>query len=186
MREDVPGYFKAGGTAPKGTQSRRNKTQKNNKTTTVKEILEYEDSNENTIRIHLEGMFAKAYEKSAYLLSILKPLKATVRFVKSENREVISVGMPIETSHELLKNLPCQNNGTTLVYTVETTVDETEYANWREAAANAAPRSRPMKKGSDAETDPIRKAIRSLDISKSTPIDCMSFIVKLKEMMEKE
>lgn len=180
-----PAISKPGARPRRGRKAAETNT-KNNKTMTVKEILEYEDSNENTIRIHLEGMFAKAYEKSAYLLSRLKPLKATVRFVKSENREVISVGMPIDISHELLKNLPCQNNGTVLIYTAETTVDKTEYANWREAAGNAVPRRKPVKKGCGAEIDPLREAIRNLDISKSTPIDCMSFIVKLKEMMEKE
>lgn len=151
---------------------------------TIKEILEYEDANVGTIRIHREGMFAKAYEKSAFLLSCMKQLKPTVRFIKSEGREVISVGMPSETAFELLEGLPCEGSGTVLVYRADSVVDEAGYAAWREDAGKAASSRRAVKKEVSRVEDLLYEAIRNFDIAKSTPIDCMNFIVRQKEMLQ--
>lgn len=157
---------------------------KNRKIMTIKEILKYEDANVGTIRIHREGMFAKAYEKSAFLLSHLKPLKPTVKFIKSEGREVVSVGMPTDIAMQLLKDLPCEGSGMTLVYRTESVVDETGYAAWRKEAGKATALRKTVKKEVSHAEDPLYEAIRNFDIAKSTPIDCMNFIVRQKELLQ--
>ena len=71
---------------------------------TTKDIIDYEDSNKNTIRIYKEGLFGKAYERSAFLLCRMKPLKPTIKFIKKVNRSVISVGLPFDKALELIRS----------------------------------------------------------------------------------
>lgn len=71
---------------------------------TIKEILQEERNREdNRIVLFLEGKFWKAYEKSAYVLTLLYNFKPSKRFVKIVGEDVISVGFPEE---QLTKYLP--------------------------------------------------------------------------------
>jgi hypothetical protein len=60
--------------------------------TTVQEKLGRETGQK--IFLYKQGVFWTAYEQSALILSRHKPLKFSVRFVKTVNRKVISVGFP--------------------------------------------------------------------------------------------
>lgn len=153
---------------------------------TTKDIFSYEDSNPGTIRLHREGMFAKAYERSAFLLSRLKSLKPSVKFIKAEGREIISVGMPMETAFELLKELPHEDNGMTVVYKAASPVDETEYLQWRETAPKASASRKTVKKEDIPARDSLREEIRDFNLSGKTPIECMNFVAHLKEIISKE
>jgi hypothetical protein len=46
------------------------------------------------VRLHKQGLFWTAYEKSALLLCSQRPLKVQRRWYKSVGREVLSVGFP--------------------------------------------------------------------------------------------
>ena len=59
---------------------------------TIKEKIEYEDGQ--LVHLWKEGVFWVAYEQSAYLVSQVKKLKPTKKYVKTAGREVVSVGFP--------------------------------------------------------------------------------------------
>jgi len=63
--------------------------------TTVQEKLDRETGRK--IFLYKQGVFWTAYEHSALILSWLKPLKISFRFVKTVNQQVISVGFPDTT-----------------------------------------------------------------------------------------
>lgn len=68
---------------------------------TFEEKLAAETSNRDEIHLHLEGIFWKAYEKSAFLfVTHLSDFKATKKMVRAVKMDVVSVGFP---SHSLEK-----------------------------------------------------------------------------------
>jgi len=66
--------------------------------------LRYETENTNVIHLWLEGMFWKAYERSAYLfvhrISEYKPYK---KFVRAVGGEVVAIGFPSKKLDKLLE-----------------------------------------------------------------------------------
>ncbi len=62
---------------------------------TLKEKLAMETGQQ--IYLYKQGVFWVAYEQSALILSRYKPLKLSVKFVKTVNQQVISAGFPEAT-----------------------------------------------------------------------------------------
>lgn len=79
----------------------KNKGMKKN--TDILNKLRYETDNTNVIHLWLEGMFWKAYERSAYLfvhrISGYKPYK---KFVRAVGGEVVAIGFPTKSIDKLL------------------------------------------------------------------------------------
>ena len=75
---------------------------------TLKEIAERESHNESCIYLYREGIFWKAYQKSAFLL--LKHCKVNYavkhRFVKSADCEIFSLGFPQNALERLFSKVP--------------------------------------------------------------------------------
>lgn len=74
------------------------------KNTDILNKLRYESENANVVHLWLEGMFWKAYERSAYLfvrrISGYKPYK---KFVRSVGGEVVAIGFPSKAIEKLLE-----------------------------------------------------------------------------------
>ena len=74
------------------------------KNTDILNKLRYESENANVVHLWLEGMFWKAYERSAYLfvrrISGYKPYKKDVRSVGGE---VVAIGFPSKAIEKLLE-----------------------------------------------------------------------------------
>lgn len=74
------------------------------KNTDILNKLRYETENANVIHLWLEGMFWKAYERSAYLfvhrISGYKPYK---KFVRAVGGEVVAIGFPAKSVERLLE-----------------------------------------------------------------------------------
>lgn len=72
----------------------------------LQEILRIESENSDKIHFYREGVFYKAYEQSAYLfVTHVKPFMVKKQFVKSVNREVVSIGFPTNSIHNPLAEL---------------------------------------------------------------------------------
>lgn len=74
------------------------------KNTDILNKLRYESENTNVVHLWLEGMFWKAYERSAYLfvrrISGYKPYK---KYVRSVGGEVVAIGFPSKAIEKLLE-----------------------------------------------------------------------------------
>jgi hypothetical protein len=107
---------------------------------TIKEIVAQESQNSNSVRLHKEGIFYRAYNQSAMrMVERVKAYKINHKFVKTANREVFYVGFPctsIESVSSLFQNDGWQlandemsNSGNTLVFFSEVPRDD-NYESW--------------------------------------------------------
>ncbi len=101
---------------------------------TVEEILQSEEQNTHFVILHYEGMFWKAYERSAYLIyTQVNPFKVTKRFIsKLAGAPIVSVGFP-ETVLEkyMSKYRIVERNATTLKYTGFNLFFEQDFLSWK-------------------------------------------------------
>ena len=65
---------------------------------TFKEIISREEQNTDSIWLYREGMFMKAYERSAFFAhTLIHEFKLSKRYIKTVNMDVISLGFPEQT-----------------------------------------------------------------------------------------
>ena len=65
---------------------------------TFREIIDREDQNTDSIWLYREGMFMKAYERSAFFAhTLIHEFKLSERYIKTVNMDVISLGFPEQT-----------------------------------------------------------------------------------------
>ena len=70
----------------------------------IKDILQQEQANTNSIFLHKEGIFWRAYEKSAYLFSLyIKAYQITKKYYKNVGSEVVYLGFPDSSLNNILK-----------------------------------------------------------------------------------
>lgn len=76
----------------------------------IKEITNWEDSNQGIIRLCKEGIFWRAYEFSLYLfITQLKPLKVLAKRYKNIGQEVVYGGFPDSALTEVLNKCKEKN-----------------------------------------------------------------------------
>lgn len=104
---------------------------------TFSEILAVEDANTDRIYLYREGLFLKAYERSAFLCHRhVHAFKLSRRFIKSVNRHVVSLGFPESSLKKWMWAFPVHElSEKVLVCEVEKEVGEVEYQQWLELAS---------------------------------------------------
>lgn len=132
---------------------------------TFKEIIEKENTNVDSIWLYREGMFMKAYERSAFFAHIyIHEFKLSKRYVKTVNMDIVSLGFPEQT-------IPKWLNGYIYEYVSEGLVrchmreryDEVKFQNWKDCVTiNAADRFTPNT--SVIEKTPVYKTAYDLMI----------------------
>ncbi len=113
---------------------------------TYREILAREAQNSDSIYLYREGMFMKAYERSAFFAhTLIHPFKLSCRYIKAVNSDVFSLGFPEAT-------VPKWLNGFVYEYVQDGLIrcrtrrefDEVEFQNWKEVSSvNASDRYTP-------------------------------------------
>lgn len=104
---------------------------------TFKEILDREDSNTDSIWLYREGIFMKAYDRSAFFVhTLVQPFKLSRRYIKTVNRDVISLGFPEQTLSKWMRGYVSENvcDGIVRFYT-RIEFDEVAFQNWKEVVA---------------------------------------------------
>ncbi|SUE34483.1 hypothetical protein [Rikenella microfusus] len=101
---------------------------------TLQEILAAENRNTDKIYLHLEGIFWKAYERSAFaFIHRISRYKASKRFVKYLDAEVVSVGFPDASRAKVLGDRPLETEKADMLVLGTGTIDAEEYGRWKEA-----------------------------------------------------
>lgn len=113
---------------------------------TYKEIIERENENMDAVWLYREGLFMKAYERSAFFAHMyIHEFKLSKRYVKTVNMDVVSLGFPEQT-------MPKWLNGYVYEYVADGLVrcqmreryDEVRFQNWKDCVTiNAADRYTP-------------------------------------------
>lgn len=108
---------------------------------TLQEILAAENRNTDKIYLHLEGIFWKAYERSAFAFTHrISRYKASKRFVKYLDAEVVSVGFPDASRAKVLGDRPLEAEEADMLVLGTGAIDAEEYGCWKEAIPLAAPK----------------------------------------------
>jgi len=102
---------------------------------TFSELLERESKNVDSIFLYKEGIFLKAYERSAYWLYMLvNDFKLSKRYIKVVDQEVISLGFPEKSIKKWLNRFEYKYlNQTTVCCKVGRTLDVEKYLIWKDS-----------------------------------------------------
>ena len=163
----------------------------------IKDILDEEGRNDGTfIRLYAEGIFYKAYERSAWAACrVLHPFMVKKRNVRKVGQEVVSIGFP-KTS------LPKWAGGRRIEPLGEDSVlihlsddermpfDEQEFSAWKSETAllsvsEAVPEQPKTEQPAltSVEVD-ICQSIRRFPIENKSPMECMLFVSELKNRLQ--
>ena len=148
---------------------------------TVKQKIELATQS-NKLYFFKEGLFHKLYNQNAmWFVNHVKPYKVSVKFVKTVNQDVYSIGFPqtVLSLHKLQINLkPIKEEPNYLCYQVTQTIREQEFASWCNTTL-----TNQVKLQSKATTQNIVQQLKHFDVANNTPIQTLEFVVKLKAML---
>lgn len=104
---------------------------------TFREIISREEQNEDSIYLYREGLFMKAYERSAFFAhTLIHEFKLSKRYIKVVNMDVISLGFPEQTVPKWLRGYVYDYESEGLIRCrMRKRFDEVEFHNWKEAAS---------------------------------------------------
>lgn len=169
--------------------------------------MDAERGNADRIILYREGLFRKAYERSAYALCTqVHPLKATKRYLKVVGGEMVSVGFPQSGDTKFIGGLErMEETEDRLVLKAPAPIDPQEFEAWKEALPlqppraapkDPAPASAPKEEESDGEERKegmataaisaermVAERLRLFDLAGRTPMECMLFVPELKKRL---
>lgn len=157
--------------------------------------LSQESKNADRIYLYREGVFYKAYERSAYLfVKHIKPFMVKKRLVKSVKREVVSIGFPTNSLYNYFSKEQVREFENVATVELDKKIDLVEFEQWRENIRLIEDTSQnpsgQMQKASAAE-EPTPAAeknivmqIKIFPIEAKTPLDCMMFLSNIKKQLE--
>lgn len=158
----------------------------------LQEILRIESENSDKIHFYREGVFYKAYEQSAYLfVTHVKPFMVKKQFVKSVNREVVSIGFPTNSIHSYFESGTIVEKENEAEVAIDNCMTTADFEKWRENIKMTLAKETSAKVESlsatseyaDTEKSIILK-IKIFPIESKTPLDCMLFLSELKKSLK--
>lgn len=170
---------------------------------TTKGIMELERENLHTIILLREGIFWKAYEKSAYAFHHqIQPYKLTKKHVPSVNGELVSLGFPTGVTDNLLSGRKVLLSEDYKMIIESESIDIAAFEAWKEQIPLMAPI---VKDGVAREgmvtmtrtphqvtlphtTDVVRiiENIKLFNLESKTPVECMLFLMDIKKQLAEQ
>lgn len=159
----------------------------------IKEIIENERDNRDKIYLYREGLFYKAYERSAYLwVHKVCGYAVKCRYVKSVKMPVVSIGFPQNALPAKIQGLtPTEFQGGVVIKPGGMVEDE-DFDRWKQGCEpepqSAYVPSLPERVVCQEPTphygyNEVIEELRRFPIETSTPLDCVMFISRLKKMI---
>lgn len=164
----------------------------------VSDILQLESLNRTLIYLHKEGVFWKAYQRSAYLfLQHYGAYKTSKKYVKVVKQEVVSLGFPDGVFQKLFSESAAVHKiDDKQVYVCCKQIDEEEYKAWFASvplkiatvtASESEPKALKMyAQGVDeviTNEQLIIDELRAFRLESATPMCCMNFVHTLKKLL---
>ncbi|NDV93399.1 hypothetical protein D0T84_00505 [Dysgonomonas sp. 521] len=134
------------------------------------------------LHLYKEGVFWVAYEEDAYLVSQIKKLKPTKKYIKSIQREVISVGFPQSSLEEVLTHFRLKvQEHTAIVLETDVPADPLLFDKWKKEAEikEQAGLTNPAVHGGSVNV--LVERLSSFKLHTASPMDCMRFVEKLQQ-----
>lgn len=160
---------------------------------TIQSILDAEAQVTDRVTIYYEGMFWKAYERSAYIIcSQLRSFKPTKKVIKKMGgQEVISIGFPDTCLDALMqKHQKVSETHISRTYSGFRPLNEQEFLLWKNKSGSL-PCPLP-KEEAEVEPEPeqphnpipeVVQQLKDFDLLNHTPYDCLILVKELKKML---
>lgn len=153
---------------------------------TSKEIIALESGNTGSINLYKEGLFWRAYERSAYALCTrVHPFKAMKRQLKVLGGETLVVaGFPTSSEDRYLQGLSLsEKTESCITIALDTPMDLEDFGKWKDGL--------PCKQADGTATGHTREPpetvvsmLRGFDVAGSTPLDCMMLVSRLQQIIK--
>ncbi|NDV97614.1 hypothetical protein D0T84_22420 [Dysgonomonas sp. 521] len=144
------------------------------------------------VRFYKEGVFWVAYEQSAYYVWLQKSYKATRKYMKCLNSDVISIGFPENALKSFESDALSRSvdNPNICILHLDSPIDEQAFIEWRGQVPlqEKAPLNPPVGEklntpfgevGGVSDSD-IIEMLRQFPLDRRTPIECMQFVSEMK------
>lgn len=161
----------------------------------IKDIYELEQNREETSTIYLwkEGIFLKAYEKSAYLFHrFIRPYRIKSNFYKNIGQEVISLGFPSSGLDALVAScgleVLSQSDKASRLTCCGLYYQPDDYTRFKQTIRSLPPIAdntvaRTESESVCAKGESIIHRLRDFNLAGSTPMECMIFLNELKRCL---
>ena len=167
---------------------------------TVKEIIQIENGNGNTIILLREGIFWRAYEKSAYAFSMqIHPYKPTRKWVIAVKQDVVSLGFPVSAAENVLNNSKVLMRQEKRLVLAASPISVEDFEAWKQTVPMTLPDSGLHRKDirrpyvptvvsttvspGEQSCEGLADCIRQFNIASKTPVECMLFLMELKRRL---
>ena len=178
------------------------------------EIASREDANRAEIALYPEGLFYKAYERSAFAfvtrISAFKPSKKRIKYL---GRDIVSIGFPAGYLTRYFPAPPQALSDGRLVIPLDEAIDAAAFEAWKSSLPLKEPRARTVpaaeaglaelhgapcpvagspqslqaglpKGAGEASAERIVRMIRDFRLESATPVQCVMFIAELKQRID--
>ena len=156
------------------------------------EKLQREDDNAMHIFLYAnKGVFANAYEKSAY--SLIKSgfqMKTNVSYNRKLKQHYVSIGLPVDKVEQYLEGKfkytkTSTNNDTVYEITLPMSIfSEEEYESWKKSLLFNKEKATVIP-SSDCNNDVIQ-SILNLSLADISPMEAMNFLNKIQQQLRHE
>ena len=143
----------------------------------IEDNLKKEDQNKDKIYLYAEGIFWKAYERSAFLFfKNLKSYNVKTRFYKKVNRDVKYLGFPMSSLNKIINDNYTVNEivpEKELSISGLVPVNMIEYEEWctKQSVNNENTKS---------DCDDLMSRISHFPVLQKSPLECQNFIIQLQ------
>jgi hypothetical protein len=150
----------------------------------IEDIVKSRGQNSDSIVLHKEGMFWRAWEESAFLFAThLKDYKPIKKYYKVVDQEVVSLGFPQNSLEEVLAlaNGKQVVKGEREITISGYTIDNDRFIEWKEKLPLYE--SPVLKKTGSAITEVksiVCEKINGFSVVNRSPIECQNFIIELQ------
>lgn len=174
---------------------------------TVKEIIQMENGNQNTIILLREGIFWKAYERSAYAFFMqIHPYKPTRKWVISVKQDIVSLGFPMSSADTILKDAKILLKEADSIVLSALPIITEDVEGWKQNLPMIMPDNKKIPQKSDlfvasstgqavqseglvvspksAIYEQLANNIRGFNLESKTPVECMLFLMEQKRMLD--
>lgn len=166
----------------------------------ISDILELESANTGNIYLLQEGIFYRAYNRSAMRLCLhFQSYKVNVKYIKKVKQEIYYCGFPVQ-SFEKVKQWASEKgyavNEEEKQVTISGLADENDYEKWMEPYKRQQGSMHPCETHKNAITvhEPVAtynttaemliQKIREYPLENSTPMQAMLFVQELKKEIQ--
>ena len=151
---------------------------------TYKEIILREASNTNLIYLYKEGLFWKAYEKSAYLfVNSIASYKAKSKYVKAVKQDIIYIGLPpvsLQRTKEKYTVIRSDDKEIMIKPNINNYNNQT-FEDWKTTLLTVGDQNPIPITNSQMSDTYIANKVRMFNLESKTPMQCLLFLADLKK-----